>query len=503
MFIKDNDVARDVFEFAAQTTANPTSNAEFGLDMIDFSDGFSMNTVQTGEISAKGLANVTPLGQIGNIDLGGNHFIQDANWIENNHSHPGFSRYGQEELGQPIEIDDLTYVYTGNQLQSVTDATNNAEGFNDGNTAGNDYVYDSFGNITQDKNKKITNAKYNHQNLPTEVVFNTGKINYTYDAAGTRLKKQVVPTSAATQTTDYINGFQYVDNVLKFFPHPEGYVEFKNNQYLYTYQYKDHLGNVRLTYRDGYRNHPTLEYAKDGVIQVTEIIEENNYYPFGLKHKGYNDLADYSATNKYKYRYNGFEYQEELGLNWYNYGVRNYDPALGRWFNVDPASEMSRRFSPYVYTLNNPIYFRDPDGMVPTSFGTDDIYLDARTGEVLGRDGAATNEIRVIYRYDWEDAVEKYGGTNGSLATTELQNKSSIVTVDNTKINFDVGEVNNQTITDQSNGILKERSVVIGFNVDGNGDVPKAQLTSQIGPVGKYNSVTTPNMIKHKRLMGK
>lgn len=65
--------------------------------------------------------------------------------------------------------------------------------------------------------------------------------------------------------------------MLKFFPHPEGYVEFKNNQYLYTYQYKDHLGNVRLTYRDGYRNHPTLEYAKDGVIQVTEIIEENNY----------------------------------------------------------------------------------------------------------------------------------------------------------------------------------------------------------------------------------
>src|SRR5690554_302234 len=113
MFIKDNDVARDVFEFAAQTTANPTSNAEFGLDMFDFSDGFSMNTVQTGEISAKGLANVTPLGQIGNIDLGGNHFIQDANWIENNHSHPGFSpltpsgfqrTYNKEPVFSPVGV---------------------------------------------------------------------------------------------------------------------------------------------------------------------------------------------------------------------------------------------------------------------------------------------------------------------------------------------------------------------------------------------------------------
>lgn len=241
-------------------------------------------------------------------------------------------------------------------------SANNAEGFKDGNKTGNDYVYDGFGNITQDKNKKITNVKYNHQNLPTEVVFNTGKINYTYDAGGTRLKKQVVPTSAATQTTDYINGFQYVDNVLKFFPHPEGYVEFKNNQYLYTYQYKDHLGNVRLTYRDGYKNHPTEENPKNGTIEVTEIIEENNYYPFGLKHKGYNELADYSVTNKYKYAYSGMEWQPELGLDLYDFGARNYDPAIGRWLNIDPLAEEMRRFSPYNYAFNSSIMFVDPDG---------------------------------------------------------------------------------------------------------------------------------------------
>src|SRR5690606_15458214 len=202
----------------------------------------------------------------------------------------------------------------------------------------------------------------------------SGKINYIYDAAGMRLSKKVQPTGGMLVTTDYVNGFHYTDNVLKFFPHPEGYVELKNNQYLYTYQYKDHLGNVRLTYRDGYKNHPTEENLKDGIIQVTEIIEENNYYPFGLKQKGHNDLADYSAVNKYKYAYGGKELSDELGVDLYDFGARNYDPALGRWLNVDPLAENSRRWKQYNYAYNNHIYIVVPDGIqsrLKDSYGMD------------------------------------------------------------------------------------------------------------------------------------
>src|SRR5690554_7857444 len=84
-------------------------------------------------------------------------------------------RYGEEVNGQPIEWDDLTYTYTANRLQSVTDATNNPAGFNDGNPSTGsgqaDYEYDTFGNMTTDKNKGITGIKYNHLNLPTEITF--------------------------------------------------------------------------------------------------------------------------------------------------------------------------------------------------------------------------------------------------------------------------------------------------------------------------------------------
>ncbi|MCB0743809.1 MAG: hypothetical protein KDC67_07895, partial [Ignavibacteriae bacterium] len=48
-------------------------------------------------------------------------------------------------------------------------------------------------------------------------------------------------------------------------------------------------------------------------------------------------------------RFGGKEYQDEFDINTYDFGARNYDPALARWMNIDPLAEAMRRHSPYNY----------------------------------------------------------------------------------------------------------------------------------------------------------
>lgn len=123
--------------------------------------------------------------------------------------------------------------------------------------------------------------------------------------------------------------------------------------YDYVYQYKDHLGNVRLSYTEDPSNpgSPT-------------IIEENNYFPFGGLHKGYNNGGDNALGNDLaqKWKYNGKELQEDLSLELYDYGARSYDPWIGRWTSVDPMANLYYDNSPYNFVKNDPILYFDVDG---------------------------------------------------------------------------------------------------------------------------------------------
>ncbi|UKB78205.1 RHS repeat domain-containing protein [Chryseobacterium sp. MEBOG07] len=237
--------------------------------------------------------------------------------------------YHYENGEQSNKLSYLKEIGTGNAISGYPLASG---------STGSTISYDVNGNMTTELDKGISSIQYNYLNLPGKITQNSKVTDYTYRADGVKVRKVF-----GTETTDYLDGFQYTDSVLKFFPTAEGYFNVETGKYVYNYT--DHLGNTRLS------------YAKNG--GGTEIIEESNYYPFGLKHEGYNILT---GNPIYKYKYSGKELQES-GM--YDYGARMYMPDLGRWGVIDPAAELGRRFSPYNYAFDNPIMFIDPDGMWP------------------------------------------------------------------------------------------------------------------------------------------
>ena len=130
---------------------------------------------------------------------------------------------------------------------------------------------------------------------------------------------------------------------LQFFPTAEGFYDYIKDQYIY--QYKDHLGNARVSFG---RN-------SAGVLEITDA---NDYYPFGMNHMKTGNA--FFGQGSYKsYKYNGKELQE-LGM--YDYGARFYMPDLGRWGVQDIKSEAYYNYSQYQYVLNNPVINIDIKG---------------------------------------------------------------------------------------------------------------------------------------------
>lgn len=100
---------------------------------------------------------------------------------------------------------------------------------------------------------------------------------------------------------------------------------------------RDHLGSVRLVVDAGTGEVvQRLSYGPHG-----EIVEDTNpgFQPFGFA---------------------GGQYDSDTGL--IRYGVREYDPQMGRWLTKDPSG-LGDSLNLYAYVKNDPINFIDPTGL--------------------------------------------------------------------------------------------------------------------------------------------
>ncbi len=280
-------------------------------------------------------------GETASISTNANRFSENVTGYDKNGNIKSLQRYGQTGASAYGLIDNLTYTLTGNQLSRVDDAvstvaygTNTA--FVNGASAAGEYAYDVNGNLTKDLNKGITDIQYNVLNLPSTVSFSDGStITYTYGADGTKLRT-VHKIGSTTTTTDYCGNVIYENGTQKLLLTEEGYINLTGTQQ-YHYYLKDHQGNNRV------------------VINQSGTVEEtNHYYPFG---------GVFGTTgNTQPYKYNGKEFDTKKGLNWYDYGARHYDAALGRFTTNDRFAEKYYSMSPYQYGANNPVNNIDVNG---------------------------------------------------------------------------------------------------------------------------------------------
>lgn len=200
------------------------------------------------------------------------------------------------------------------------------------------YVYDSAGNVLYDSHAGL-NLRYNDLNLIEKVMRgDTIVAKYSYLSDGTKFS-----------ATDSAGNGLYYSGSLIYTKHGAALTmescAFTGGRFVATatgvearYFVTDHLGSVRAV-----------------VNGEGEVLERNDYYPFGSR-------WDDGLLSDNRYRYNGKEAQAFLNNPYLDYGARQYDSDGAVWLGKDPLSEKYYPISPYSFCANNPIKFVDSDG---------------------------------------------------------------------------------------------------------------------------------------------
>ncbi|CAN5271199.1 hypothetical protein BH09BAC3_BH09BAC3_35180 [soil metagenome] len=276
-----------------------------------------------------------------------------------------------------ITISGSAYVAAGTTVEvRATQSITHSPNFNvplNGNywahIVGGTYQYDEIGNLIAD-NEKGVKIKWTPQGKVREVNVNNSTVvtSFRYDAMGNRVEKKVVQSSGTVITRyvrDASGNVMSVYNDTNMIEQPiygssrlgqyiGGGQEGKEILGLRKYELTNHLGNVLSTITDNVN--------MSGANNVTAKVEStSDYYPFGLEMAG-RTWKD-PAVN-YRYGFNGKENDNEVkgNGNQQDYGLRIYDPRLGRFLSVDPLAASFAWNSPYCFAENSPIWGIDLDG---------------------------------------------------------------------------------------------------------------------------------------------
>lgn len=376
--------------------------------------------------------------------------------------------YLERKLGAN-KTDALNFEYTGNQIKKVS-SVSPALGYDFGSMtypdlsdASIEYYYDNNGNLIKNLDKGVVATRHNFLNLPDTIQFQNGnQIINSYLADGRKVKAVyktystgiVVPQDAVyhgnasydVSTDEWDSHYMY----RSWYGHsprmfmvqtPEGYVGAdyvgidSHRNYAYYYYVHDHLGNVRITRNSqGYYSDQSLEYYPSGVLFDRSAEKERQPYMFG-----------------------GKELVSMHGLNEYDFTGRWQDPVIPSFTSIDPLCEKYYSVSPYVYCVNNPVRYIDPDGKDWYEYTDKDGNTQTmwrKSQDKTYKDGSGNI---------WNNIGENYLSINGDNATlfTQHKNDKGELYLSSSSYNL-ANEKSTKTLTSTLGDILSEGSAVAG-----------------------------------------
>jgi RHS repeat-associated protein len=295
-------------------------------------------------------------------------------------------------------IDNLKYNYIAgtNKLKNVTDISYSTANVGDFKTnpthpqygvknslnaaspqasfdAITDYAYDANGNINIDNNKGITSITYNYLNLPqTITITGKGSITYTYDAGGSKIKKEVAENGQPMKTTLYLGGTVFENDIMQFIGYEEGRIRFKPTvlnavgtvstpaSFAYDFVIKDHLGSTRALLTDEIKidRYPTATLEGTAGIASSPVEKEKAYFDINTSYvvptpsaviNGQNYLNDNGTNNPNTFGTPGATSQQMYKLN-----AASNKTGLGVVLKVMAGDKVNILGKSYYY-VNGPI----------------------------------------------------------------------------------------------------------------------------------------------------
>jgi|GEM_PF-5172149 len=262
----------------------------------------------------------------------------------------------------------------------------------------NNYSYDETGNLIKDNAEGITAIQWNLQNKILEIDKANSQLNFAYDALGNRVYKKYAGGATPTETYyvrdargTIMGAYEYKNSNLTWKeqelygssrlglwqpnqiiaannPAWTGTVDWQNIQPQSViedslvrgskqYELSNHLGNVLATISDRKIQALTPPAGTSGI--TADLVSATDYYAFGMQMPGRNFSSD-----GYRFGFNGKENDNEVkgDGNEQDYGMRIYDPRLGRFLSVDPLTKKYPWYTPYQFAGNTPIEAIDLDG---------------------------------------------------------------------------------------------------------------------------------------------